>query len=558
LAGGLPINCCSAPFRFSEQNVKKKLSVFQQFPLFAAALLASVPGFAQKTTPISLENIRGVTAAATAGRPISLSGTGAVNPLGSATVNFSGFKDQLTTGLTQGTFIFFFNRVDSFSVTLPAQAIGKNTAVTLPGPITGGTGIYLGATGSVTCDLKYTAGTPSSGAFTLTGSGNITVGQTTTAISLVNFSGTASVTNTLSGALTAAPVGSVAPFGNVMVNFTGMKSVTSPGQIQGTLTFVFNANDSFNASFSFALVPMALSASLPSTITGGTGAFRGASGSLAATITLSTDLSTFTLTGSGTITQPAVGTPIITSVKTAFGSPFIAQNTWLEIKGLNLAPTNTPAGGVYWSSAPEFALGRMPTQIGGVSVAVNGRPAYVWWFCSSATTAACESDQINVLSPLDSTLGPVQIVVTRQNVSSGPLMVNMQPLAPSFLLFDPVGHSFATHTDFSLLGPPGLIPGATTTPAHPQEVVIVWAVGFGLPSTSLVDGSATQTGSLPVLPVCQIGSTPATVNNAVLVGPGLYALFVAVPGGTTSGDSVVSCTYRDSTTPAGNLITVQR
>jgi len=114
----------------------KKLSVLQYFPLFAAAFLAAVPGFAQKTTSISLANISGVTAAVTAGRPISLSGTGVVNPFGSATVNFSGFKDQLTTGLTQGTFVFFFNRVDSFSVTLPAQAIGKNTTLTLPGPVT--------------------------------------------------------------------------------------------------------------------------------------------------------------------------------------------------------------------------------------------------------------------------------------------------------------------------------------------------------------------------------------------------------------------------------------
>jgi len=529
----------------------------KQFPLLAVSLFAIVPAFAQKTTSISLANISGVTAAATAGRPISLSGTGTVSPLGNATVTFSGFKDQLTTGLTQGTFTFFFNRVDSFSVTLPAQAIGKLTTIAVPGPVTGGTGIYLGATGSVNCTLKYTASTSSAGVFTLTGSGNITVGQTTTAITLANFSGTASVTDIVSGTLTATPVGSVAPFGNALVNFTGMKTPGNPNRIQGTLTFVFNANDSFTASFSFLHAPLTLSASLPCTITGGTGAFRGASGSLAATLTLSSDISTFTLTGSGTITQPPVGTPVITSVKTAFGSQAIAQNTWLEIKGLNLAPSNTPAGGVFWSNAPEFALGRMPTQIGGVSVTVNGLPAYVWWYCSASTTAACDSDQINVLSPLDNTVGLVQVVVTRQNVSSTPMVVNMQPLAPSFLLFDVAGHSVATHTDYSLLGPANLFPGLTT-PAHPQEVALVWATGFGLPATSLVAGSATQTGSLPVLPVCQIGGAPATVNTAVLVGPGLYALFVTVPSGASNGDSVVSCTYRNSTTPAGDLVTVQR
>jgi len=48
------------------------------------------------------------------------------------------------------------------------------------------------------------------------------------------------------------------------------------------------------------------------------------------------------------------------------------------------------------------------------------------------------------------------------------------------------------------------------------------------------------------------------VNAAVLVGPGLYALFVVVPSGATNGDNVVSCTYRNSTTPAGDLVTVQR
>ena len=223
------------------------MNPLKPLPLFALILLALVPAFAQKTTSISLANISGVTAAATVGRPISLSGTGTVSPLGNATVTFTGSKDQLNTGLTQGTFTFFFNRTDSFSVTLPAQAIGKLTTVAAPGPITDGTGIYLGATGSVNCTLKYTASTPSAGAFTLTGSGNITVGQTTTSITLANFSGAASVADIVSGTLTATPVGSVAPFGNVMVNFTGMKTPGNPSRIQGTLTFVFNANDSFTA-----------------------------------------------------------------------------------------------------------------------------------------------------------------------------------------------------------------------------------------------------------------------------------------------------------------------
>src|SRR5580704_10136903 len=544
---------------YGEITPMTRSAAFTQYPLLAAALFAVWPAFAQKTTSINLVNVGGVQASVTAGTPVVLSGTGAVSPFGNATVNFSGSQKQSTTGGTgtiQGTFTFFFNRLDTFTVSVSPQPVSKMTTLTLPGSITAGTGIYSGATGSVNYTFSYTGVTPSSGMFTLSGTGSITVGKTTTAISLVNFAGSASVTNTLSGTLTASPTGRVDPFGNVTVNFSGINSRSSFG-IQGVLTFVFNTNDSFNASFSF-IFSFSTSTSLPCTITGGTGAFRGATGSLAATLTLNPD-GTFALTGSGTITQPPAGTPVITSVSTAFGSSYIAQNTWLQIQGTNLTPGNTPAGGVYWSNAPEFAAGRMPTNVGGISVTINGKPAYGWWFCSAATTSFCASDQINVLSPLDSAVGQVQVVVTNQAVSSAPMSVNMLAISPSILLFDTTGDSVAQHTNFSDLGPVNLFPGGpSTTPAHPQEVVIVYAIGFGLPTTSLVDGSAAQSGSLPVLPTCEIGGTPANVTTAVLVSPGLYALFVTVPGGEITGDRLLSCSYQSATTPAGSLIAVQQ
>jgi uncharacterized protein (TIGR03437 family) len=525
--------------------------------LLAAAFFAVWPAWAQKTTSISLVNLSGPTALVTVGRPVSFSGTGTITPLGNATVSFTGSQDQTTTTLIQGSLAFFFNRLDSFSVSVPNQAVfGRAADLTVTGPISGGTGAYSGASGSVTYRFKYTATTSSSGNFTLTGSGNIKIGQTTTPISLASFSGPASVADMASGTLLATPTGSVAPFGNVTVNYTGIKN-RGAGKIQGVLTFVFNGNDSFNASFSFVFNLFAPALSLPCTITGGTGVFRGATGSLAASVTLTPDGKTFTITGTGTITQPAQGGPVITSVKTAFGASYIAQNTWIEIKGTNLVPSTTPAGGVYWSNAPEFASGRMPTQVGGISVTINGKPAYVWWFCSAVTTSACASDQINVLSPLDATVGQVDVVVSNQNVSSAPMSVNMLPIAPSVLVFDTTGHSVAEHTDFSLLGPAGLFPGKST-PARPLEVVIVYAIGFGLPAAPLVDGSATQSGALPVLPVCQMGGAPAPVTAAVLITPGLYALFVTVPGGASGGDQAISCSYQSSPTPAGNLITVQQ
>jgi len=247
----------------------------------------------------------------------------------------------------------------------------------------------------------------------------------------------------------------------------------------------------------------------------------------------------------------------ITSVATANGGPDIAENTWIVIKGNNLVPANTPAAGVDWSNAPDFASGRLPTALGGVSVTVNGAPAYIYFYCSAATSQACASDQINILTPLDSTLGTVQVVVTNGTASSLPFSVSMKSAVSSFLLFNSSAYVVATHTDYSLLGPANLYPGLST-PAKPGETVLVYAVGFGLPVGSLVSGSATQSGSLPSLPVCQIGGAQAAVSFAGLISPGLYVLSITVPDGTMDGDPPIACTYNGAATPAGDLIAVQR
>jgi uncharacterized protein (TIGR03437 family) len=248
--------------------------------------------------------------------------------------------------------------------------------------------------------------------------------------------------------------------------------------------------------------------------------------------------------------------PAITSVTTAYGGAVIAQNDFIVIKGANLVPGNTPASGTIWSTAPSFASGLMPTLLGGVSVTVNNKPAFVEFFCSAATASVCPQDQLNILTPLDNTTGPVQVVVTSVGVSSPAFSVNMQAIAPSFLLFSTAGYIAATHANGSLLGSASLYPGSST-PASPKETVVLYAVGFGLPATALVNGSATQSGSLPVLPVCQIGGAPATVAFAGLISPGLYQLNLTIPATAPSGDNAVSCTYNGATTPSGDLITVQ-
>jgi uncharacterized protein (TIGR03437 family) len=247
--------------------------------------------------------------------------------------------------------------------------------------------------------------------------------------------------------------------------------------------------------------------------------------------------------------------PTITSVATANGGSDIAQNTFIVIKGVNLVPANTPAAGVIWNTAPSFAQGQMPTQLGGVSVMVNNKPAYIYFYCSAVTSAVCASDQINILTPLDDTTGPVPIVVTSGSTSSGAYTANLKGIAPAFLLFGATNYVASTHSDYTLLGPASLYPGSST-PAQPGETILLYAVGFGLPSGTLTQGSSMQAGSLATLPVCQVGTAVAQVAFAGLISSGLYQLNVQIPTGTPAGDNSITCTYGGVSTPPADLIAV--
>ena len=248
--------------------------------------------------------------------------------------------------------------------------------------------------------------------------------------------------------------------------------------------------------------------------------------------------------------------PAINSVNTAGNGSVIAQNTWIEIKGRNLVPANTPAEGVIWNSAPEFAAGRMPTALRDVSVTVNGKAAFVYFYCSAATSPACAQDQINVLTPLDSTVGRVPLVVKNGSASSAPFQVEVKTVAPSLLLFSSKGYVVATHSDYSLLGPATLFPGLSR-PGRANESVILYGVGFGLPSSNLVAGSSSQAGALPVSPVCKIDGVPVDLAFAGLVSPGLYQLNATLPAGLPSGDHAIVCEYGGAATPSTNLITLE-
>jgi uncharacterized protein (TIGR03437 family) len=232
--------------------------------------------------------------------------------------------------------------------------------------------------------------------------------------------------------------------------------------------------------------------------------------------------------------------PVVNAVVNAFsGSPSISENTWVTITGSNLAPDTRN-----WQAA-DFVNNTMPTSLNGVTVTLNGKNAYIYYISGK---------QLNVLTPPDLGTGAIQVLITNNGATSPPFTVQAQQLSPSFFTFEGV-HVTATHADGSILGPTSLYPGVST-PAQPNETVILYANGFGPTTTPVTTGAVKQSGGLPVLPVVKINGTTAAVEFAGLVSPGTYQFNVVVPASAPSGDDTLTAVYGGLTTQAGVYIAV--
>ncbi len=239
---------------------------------------------------------------------------------------------------------------------------------------------------------------------------------------------------------------------------------------------------------------------------------------------------------------PAAGAPpTVSLVATANAqSPNISQNTWIEIKGSNLAPDTRT-----WQ-AVDFVNNQMPIELDGVSVTVDGKPAFVYYI---------SPNQVNVLTPLDANIGPVELQLSTAAGTAAPVTAQMQPYSTEFFVFKGGPYVAAAHLDGSYLGPASLYPGVTT-PAAPGELVVLFANGFGQTTPPIVNRSTSQSGTLPTLPLVTIGGIPARVQFAGVVSPGLYQFNVEVPANVPTGDNALVATYNGLKTQSNVLITV--
>jgi uncharacterized protein (TIGR03437 family) len=316
------------------------------------------------------------------------------------------------------------------------------------------------------------------------------------------------------------------------------QTVTISNSGGGTLAWTASAADSWvSATPASGSAPGTLSVSVnPANMAAGTYTSSvqitasGASGSPASLA--------ITLTVQGT--QPA---PAITGVANA-GSfqPGGASATWLAITGTNLSAVTYS-----WQSS-DFVNGALPTTLQGVSVTIDGIPAYVSYISPT---------QINVLAPDDSKIGGVAVQVTTAGQASNSVTFEKLQFWPAFFTIDNGAYVAALHLDYTLVGTANLIPGVTSRPAQVGETIILYGTGFGPASPPLPTGQLITTPE-PLANTVQVtmGGMAAAVTYAGLVSPGLYQFNVTVPN-LPSGDAAVVATLGSLSTQAGVSVTVQ-
>ena len=249
------------------------------------------------------------------------------------------------------------------------------------------------------------------------------------------------------------------------------------------------------------------------------------------------------LTGATPPPVPAISANGV--VNGASFQPGVTANSWITIQGTNLAAQTDD-----WSNA--IVNGALPTTLDGVSVSMGGQAAYVYYISPG---------QLNVLAP-DVPAGPVTVTVTAPGGTSASFTVTADAYGPAFFPW-PGNQVVAARTDYSYAVKAGTFAGATTIPAKPGDVLILWATGFGPTTPAPPPGVAVpSTTGYPTatLPTVTIDSIPATVYGAALApgSAGLYQIAIQVPPSLSDGDWTIQASIGGALSPAGTILSVHQ
>jgi uncharacterized protein (TIGR03437 family) len=247
-----------------------------------------------------------------------------------------------------------------------------------------------------------------------------------------------------------------------------------------------------------------------------------------------------TLVLSTTVPSPA---PVITGVVNGASfqaNQMIASNTYLTIQGTNLSSATNS-----WNNS--IVGGQLPTSLSGVTVTFSGTPGYISYVSPT---------QINVLAPTMN--GAASVQATNNGALSTGVTIGVAAESPAFFELNN-NQVVATRADYTYAAKNGTIPGLTTIPAKPGDVLILWGTGFGATNPVIAPGAVTPSGQTyatagPV--TVTINGVPATVYGVALT-PGLagvYQAAIQVPLSLANGDWPLVATTQDGISSASGVI----
>ena len=227
-------------------------------------------------------------------------------------------------------------------------------------------------------------------------------------------------------------------------------------------------------------------------------------------------LSSSTFRFSGTVTPGSA--PVLTPNGTvhifnARTGGAVAPGTIVQIFGSNFA--GQPASA---SSIP------LPTSLGGVSVAIGGIAAPLYYVSPGQITAEVPFE----LSPNEQ----VQVIVNANGALSTPGVVQLSAVSPGIAVL-PNGDAIATHLNGALV--------TETLPAQPGEFLVLYASGLGATNNPVATGAASPSNPLASalsVPALTVNSEAASVLFAGLTPTlvGLYQIDFQVPVDAPNGD----------------------
>ena len=211
--------------------------------------------------------------------------------------------------------------------------------------------------------------------------------------------------------------------------------------------------------------------------------------------------------------------------------PGIEAGSWAMIAGSNLANLTRS-----WQ-ASDFSGDNLPTSLSGVSVTIDGEPAFLSYISPT---------QINVQAPSDSATGTVNVVVNNNGAIGAPVQAQLQTYAPAFFIQPGTSFVFA-----SLLPNYTLI--SSSAAAHPGDTLVLWGTGFG-PTTPQAPAGAIVSGvPFALTPTVTVGGVSVPVLNSVLTegSVGLYQITIQLPSNVPTGTVAIQASIGGVQTQAG-------